>query len=116
MSCTRTAGPRSPPGCGDHQPVDPEWKLVGFDDRLDNWATQEHPPSELVIAVAHWVLSRFDDPYLGMQREPGFANLWFGPVPESEHGPGRVVVCSYWIEESTRTVRCDSFATLNLPL
>ena len=25
-------------------------------------------------------------------------------------------MCSYWIEESTRTVRCDSIATLNMPV
>lgn len=93
-----------------------EWKLEGFEDSLDNWAAQEHAPSELVMVVTHWVLSRFDDPYLGVQREPGFANLWFGAVPESRHGDGQVVVCSYWITESTRTVQCNSFAALNLPL
>jgi hypothetical protein len=96
--------------------VNPEWTLVGFDARLDSWAALEHPPSDLVIVVAHWVLSRFDDPYLGMRREPEFDNLWFGPVPESEDGQGHVVACSYWIEESTRTVRCDNFATLSMPL
>ncbi|MEN3360299.1 MAG: hypothetical protein V7637_4281, partial [Mycobacteriales bacterium] len=29
---------------------------------------------------------------------------------------GKIVACAYWIEESTRVVRCDSFATLRLPL
>ena len=49
--------------------------------------------------VTHWLLSRFDDPYLGMQREPGFPNLWFGPS-RIQYGQGQVAVCSYWIEES----------------
>jgi hypothetical protein len=96
--------------------VNPEWTLVGFLDRLDSWKDQENPPDDVVIVVSHWMLSRFDDPYPGMQRQPDFPNLWFGPVPESQHGQGRVVVCSYWVEESTHTVRCDSFATLNMPL
>lgn len=94
----------------------PAWNLAGFLESLDGWADREQPPQELVLIVMHWVLSRYDDPYQGVQREPGFPNLWFGPVPETHHGPGRVVVCSYWIEETTRTVRCDSFATLNTPL
>ena len=41
---------------------------------------------------------------------------WFGAVPDTDDGLGHVVVCSYWIEETRRAVRCDSFATLNLPL
>jgi hypothetical protein len=61
------------------------------------------------------VLSRFDDPYQGVHREPGFENLWYGAVPETRHDGDQVVVCSYWIEERTRTVRCDSIATLGLP-
>jgi hypothetical protein len=27
-----------------------------------------------------------------------------------------VVVCSYWVHEGQRTVRCDSVATLNVPI
>ena len=96
--------------------MNPGWTLDGFEDRLDGWATREQPPEDIVIVVWHWVLSRFDDPYSGMQRQPGFPNLWFGAIPESEHDPGQVVVCSYWVEESTRTVRCDSIATLNMPV
>lgn len=96
--------------------MNPEWTLEGFGDRLDEWKDREQPPDDVVIVVTHWALSRFDDPYSGMQREPGFPNLWFGVIPESEHGPGQVVVCSYWVEESTRTVRCDSIATLNMPV
>lgn len=61
-------------------------------------------------------MTRFDDPYHGVRREKGFANLWFGPIPGSADGSGTVVACSYWIEEETHTVRCDSFATLNEPL
>lgn len=37
----------------------------------------------------------------GVRREAGFDNLWFGAVPDSEDGKGRVVACSYWIVEAT---------------
>jgi hypothetical protein len=37
-------------------------------------------------------------------------------VPNSQDDAGRVVVCSYWIFESQHLVRCNSFATLGLPL
>lgn len=90
--------------------------MEGFLERLDRWVEQESPADGLRILVTEWILSRYDDPYQGVTREQGFANLWFGRVPRSEDGSGFVVVCSYWIQESTRTVRCDSFATLSLPL
>jgi len=95
---------------------DPGWQLAGFLDRLDAWAERESAPGDLRLLVTAWIMTRYDDPYQGVRREPGFPNLWFGVVPNSGDGSGAVVVCAYWIEESTRTVSCDSFATLNLPL
>ena len=91
------------------------WTLEDFEVRLDQWIELENPSYDLRIVVTAWVLSRFDDPYAGVRREPDFDNLWFGPVPGSVHR-GHVVVCSYWIHEAQRTVRCDSVATLNLPI
>jgi hypothetical protein len=61
-------------------------------------------------------MTRYDDPYQGVRREKGFPNLWFGAIPDSADGDGNVVACAYWIAESNRVVRCDSFATLSLPL
>jgi len=91
------------------------WQLEGCEVGLDEWITLESPDSDLRLVVTAWVLSRFDDPYLGVRREPGFPNLWFGPIPGSAHA-GRVVACSYWIIDGERRVRCNGFATLNLPL
>lgn len=94
---------------------DPVWSLVGFGERMDAWIDLEEPQDDLRIAVASWALSRFDDPYQGVRREPGFENLWYGVIPGTQHGDNQVVVCSYWIEERTHVVRCDSIATLALP-
>lgn len=92
------------------------WALEDFIKRLDWWIDSESPPDDLRLIVTAWILTRYDDPFQGVRRESAFPNLWFGAVPDSEDGAGKVVVCSYWIAESTRTVRCDSFATLSLPL
>jgi hypothetical protein len=92
------------------------WTLEGFEQRLDAWDSLEDPPDDLRILVTAWVLSRMDDPYQGVQRAQGFENLWFGTVPKSLHANDRVVVCSYWITEVTHVVRCESFATLSLPI
>jgi hypothetical protein len=92
------------------------WHLEGFLEHLDAWTERESPPDDLLLIVTAWIMTRFDDPYKGVRREHGFPNLWFGPVPNSEDGTGAVVVCSYWIEEASHTVWCNSFATLNLPL
>lgn len=75
-----------------------------------------HPSDDLRFIVLEWVITRYNDPYQGVKRESGFDNLWFGPIPNSQDGCGHVVTCSYWIQESTRTVRCDNFGTLSLPL
>jgi hypothetical protein len=50
-----------------------------------------------------------------MHREPGFPNLWFGQIPGTIHGDF-VVTCTYRIFESDRTVACDGYATLSLPI
>jgi hypothetical protein len=92
------------------------WTLVGFLERLDAWADLESPEDDLRLLVTAWILTRYDNPYQGVRREPSFPNLWFGAVPNSYHGDGNVVACAYWVEESSRVVRCDSFASLRLPL
>jgi hypothetical protein len=98
-------------------PADPlsPWQLIGFIERLDTWIDVERPADDLRLIVTAWVIGRVDDPYQGVRRERGFPNLWFGTIPNTTHGTGQVVVCSYWIEETTRSVRCDSIATLDWP-
>jgi hypothetical protein len=91
------------------------WRLEDFEARLDQWIASEKPADDVRLLVTAWVLSRFDDPYAGVRREPEFENLWFGPVPGSVR-EGTVVACSYWIFETRRAVRCNSIATLNLPV
>lgn len=91
------------------------WSLQGFEDHLDIWIQAEEPDQDLRNLVTAWVLSRFEDPYQGVRREPGFDNLWWGQVPLSLHD-GTVVVCSYMIEEATRTVTCKSIAALSWPV
>jgi hypothetical protein len=74
----------------------------------------DSPPDEVRLIVAAWVIGRFDDPYQGMNREPGFANLWYGRIPGTVF-KGNVVTCSYWIEATDWKVRCNAFATLRYP-
>jgi hypothetical protein len=93
----------------------PAWKLESFEERLDLWAELEKPPIDLRLVVAEWVITRMDDPYQGVRRESGFPNLWFGCVPNSGH-EGRVVVCSYWVAEREKLVRCDQIASLSSPV
>lgn len=94
----------------------PGWQLVGFEERFDAWVALESPGDDLRLIVLAWVLSRIDDPYAGVSRERGFANLWFEAIPSTRHPDDLIVCCSYWLEESAHSVRCDSFATLHLPL
>ncbi|MEV5819381.1 hypothetical protein AB0L22_09410 [Micromonospora haikouensis] len=91
------------------------WTLSGFERHLDLWISIEHPDQDLIHLVGTWMLSRFEDPYQGVRREPGFPNLWWGQVPLSLRDE-TVVVCSYFVHEHQRTVACNSIATLSLPI
>jgi len=93
----------------------PEWHLVGFIEHLDRWAALESPNQDRRLVVAQWVIARHDDPYAGVRREPGFDNLWFGRIPGTRDAANTVVTCSYFVEESTNTVTCNSIASLSLP-
>ena len=92
------------------------WRLENFEECLDRWIDQDKPSGDLSLFVTGWLMSRLDDPYQGVLRADGFDNFWYGSVPGSEHGSYEVVVCSYFIEEDSRTVRCASIATLSRPL
>jgi hypothetical protein len=78
-----------------------EWALIDFGERIDSWVLAETPTDSVRLIVTAWVMTRFDDPYQGMRRQPGFDNLWFGVVPGTYDGRGKVVCCSYWILEAT---------------
>ena len=67
------------------------WKLENFAERFDAWADLESPDGDLRCVVMAWVLTRGDDPYEGVRREPDFENLWFGEVPDSGNDPYRTV-------------------------
>ena len=97
------------PSSGSH------WIPEGFEDCIRVWDETEHPPNDLRSWVVEWIFTRLDDPYQGVKREPGFPNLWWGVVPGTLHGDGKVVVCSYWVVESSRVVRCASLASLSWP-
>ena len=91
------------------------YELRGFLERFDEWADHENTDDALRVAIYDWIFTRAEDPYLGVRREPNFANLWYGVVPQTQR-EWEVVVCSYWILESEQAVKCDRFATLKWPV
>jgi hypothetical protein len=96
------------------------WTLVGFAEHIEIWEKNGASPNDLTMIVADWIMNRHNDPYAGVRRETGpegqFDNLWFGPIPGTVRADGLVVCCSYWINESTKEVRCDSIASLHWPV
>jgi hypothetical protein len=92
------------------------WGLENFLECFDRWAELESSSDDVRLITIEWIFSRTENPYLGVRREAGFANLWFGAVPGTLEPSGTVVACAYWIMEATHHVRCDSFATLSMPL
>lgn len=92
------------------------YQLEDFLKALDEWTELEGPADWIRLSVLNWIFTRQEAPYLGVKRERGFENLWFGPVPQTVDEQGRIVVCTYWINEHDHSVRCDRFATLSLPL
>lgn len=107
---------RSAPGLARLPDSSRPWLLENFLERLDRWVDLEGPPEQVRLAATAWIMARLEDPYLGVRREPGFDNLWFGPIPGARYGNGLVAASSYWIFERERRLRCDSFTSLTLPL
>lgn len=93
-----------------------DWRIDGFLERVEIWGDEQAASIDLRIVVTEWVFSRYDDPYAGARREEGFENLWYVVVPNSAHGNGDVVICSFWIDEEARVVRCDNVATVGWPV
>lgn len=98
----------------------PAWTLLEFLPKLDAWITAEHPLPELRVLITDWIFTRISDPFGNARRVPGFADYWQVVVPGSDHfddfAERSGVVCLYWIDVTDRTVRCDRFATLSLPI
>ena len=91
------------------------WTLAGFGPVVEAWIDRDQPCQDLRLVVSDWILSRCEDPYLGVRRERGFPNLWYGTVPFSRHGNDLAVMVVYWIKEHEHTVQCESVTTLGLP-
>ena len=91
------------------------WKLVRFTEVVDKWITRESPSDDMRVVVLDWIMSRHEDPYRGMRREPAVPNLWFGAVAGSQSG-WTVVTCSYFIYERTKIISCNDICTLNQPI
>jgi hypothetical protein len=83
---------------------------------FDEWYEVGALNADQRIFIIDWIMSRAEDPYQGVQRERGFENLWWGVIPNTDDDAGKVVVCTYWVNESSRTVRCDMLALLNRPV
>lgn len=91
------------------------WSLAGFIEDLDEWIERDDPNQDLRNTVTAWVVGRSENPYQGARREREFPNLWYATVPNSHHGNGMAVLCSYWISERDHEITCESIATLGLP-
>ena len=94
------------------------YTLQGFKEWMEIWEKNE--PSSAVsadrrIAVLDWMVSRGADPYAGARRESGAPNQYLAKIPGTFHG-GQVVVCTFYVYEETRTVRCDMLTTLSPPI
>lgn len=59
---------------------DGEWLVVATEECLERWAAIEHPPEDLRIIVATWLMTRMDNPHRDVDRMPDFPGWWFGKV------------------------------------
>ena len=98
-------------------PEQAKYKLEGLLEALEIWE-RNNPVSGVLktvhAAIMDWALDRHTAPYQGAKRVFEAANLWRSRIPRTLHD-GHVVFCMFWVEETTRTVRFDSFTTLALP-
>jgi hypothetical protein len=91
----------------------PDWELEGFNEAFRWWVDLDSPPRAVQRGVTHWITRLYEDPYLFARRVPNFGdpNFWEARIPGSRDGQGHIILCSYWIWETTRTVRGSLFGT-----
>lgn len=72
------------------------------------------------MLVTDWIFTRVSDPFANARRVAGFGDYWQAVVPGSDHFDDYAersgVICLYWLDAMNRTVRCDRFAMLSLPI
>src|SRR5258708_216727 len=97
-------------------PPEPNWELVDFLQRFDEWAERADPVHGRRIAVLAWIQQLMTNPHRNATPTPDTGlPFWFGIVPDSG-ADGTRVVCNYRIDEGARQVRCSAFATLRDPI
>lgn len=98
----------------------PDWTLQDFVSELDAWVEAEHPTDDLRVLVTNWIFTRISDPFVNARRVAGFEDYWEVVVPHSDHFDDCAqrcgVICLYWLNVGARTVCCDRFASLSLPV
>lgn len=94
--------------------------LLDFLDRLDAWVAAEHPLEDLRLLVTYRIFTRSRDPFADARRIAGLADYWQAVIPHSDHFDDHAarcgVLCLFWVDVRRRSVRCDRFASLSLPI
>lgn len=91
------------------------WRLEKFEERYEAWAERDKADDELRLVVVNWLMNRHDDPFLGMARQDGFDDLWFGWIPGSGDGRGNMVACSFRADRTRGVIECNDITTLSYP-
>jgi hypothetical protein len=97
------------------EPLPPFWRLERFGEMFDRWEAIDHPSDTRANIVLEWIAARLDTPFLNMRPEAAIPNLWFGVIPGTREKDGSVMTCSYFILEESRTIVCNSLASLAPP-
>jgi hypothetical protein len=91
------------------------WIPLDFEDRIARWIDRDgFRDDDLRLEVVSWIINQLHDPYDGVKPVASLPGLYQGTIPHTEIR-GTAVLCSYWIDNDARTVRCDNIATLALP-
>lgn len=89
------------------------YELQGFLAAFDDWIMHTEVSVHRRVQTYAWVMTRVEHPYEGARREG--PDYWFATVPRTA-SEGQIVVCSFWIFEKSKTVKCDNFGILSLPV
>jgi hypothetical protein len=99
----------------------PFWQLTNFTENLQTLRPSPEMSPQRLHATLAWIRRVEDNPFrpeMSRQadmRHDELGDLYFGPVPGTRNADNSWVVCSYWINEYMRTVRCDGLGILTNP-
>lgn len=93
-----------------------DWLLLDYEEPVKLWVREYAPPLPVLLKVRDWLRARETSPFEGVRYVPGIPDYLFGVIPGTMGPDGRMVTCSFWVDQDNFFVRVDMLSTASWPV